>query len=140
MALQTLRAHSKGWVAGILFFFLIVAFAAWGIEDMLRQGFSRTGPVITVGSETVLPREFENAYQRMIRNLQERLNRQFDYDTAKTMGFIDALVAELQSERMFAQKSGARNCSPRKPGGNTPKTSHGWLFMPSDCPKTRGSA
>jgi peptidyl-prolyl cis-trans isomerase D len=107
MALQTLRAHTKGWVAGILFFFLIVAFAAWGIEDMLRQGFSRTGPVITVGKETVLPREFENAYQRMIRNLQERLSRQFDYDTAKNMGFIDALVAELQSERMFAQE--ARN-------------------------------
>jgi peptidyl-prolyl cis-trans isomerase D len=107
MALQTLRAHSKGWVAGILFFFLIVAFAAWGIEDMLRQGFSRTGPVITVGKETVLPSEFESAYQRLIRNLQERTQRQFDYETAKNMGFIDALVAELQSERMFAQE--ARN-------------------------------
>jgi peptidyl-prolyl cis-trans isomerase D len=107
MALQTLRTHSKGWVAGILFFFLIVAFAAWGIEDMLRQGFSRTGPVVTVGSESIGGREFENAYQRMIRNLQDRLQRQFDYDTAKSMGFIDALVAELQSERMFAQE--ARN-------------------------------
>jgi peptidyl-prolyl cis-trans isomerase D len=107
MALQTLRTHSKGWVAGILFFFLIVAFAAWGIEDMLRQGFSRTGPVITVGSEQIGGREFENAYQRMIRNLQERLQRQFDYETAKNMGFIDALVAELQSDRMFSQE--ARN-------------------------------
>ncbi|HEY7610323.1 MAG TPA: peptidyl-prolyl cis-trans isomerase [Alphaproteobacteria bacterium] len=109
MALQTLRTHSKGWVAGILFFFLIVAFAAWGIEDMLRQGFSRTGPVMRVGGEEVGAREFENAYQRMIRNLQERLQRQFDYDTAKSLGFIDALVAELQSDRMFAQE--ARNKS-----------------------------
>src|SRR5262249_10912506 len=108
MALQTLRTHSKGWVAGILFFFLIVAFAAWGIEDMLRQGFSRTGPVMTVGSETIGPREFENAYQRVIRNLQDRLQRQFDYDTAKNMGFIDALVAELQSDRMFAQEARAK--------------------------------
>lgn len=107
MALQTLRTHSKGWVAGILFFFLIVAFAAWGIEDMLRQGFSRTGPVVTVGSEQIGAREFENAYQRMIRTLQERLQRQFDYDTAKSMGFVDALVAELQSDRMFSQE--ARN-------------------------------
>ena len=107
MALQTLRTHSKGWVAGILFFFLILAFAAWGIEDMLRQGFSRTGPVMTVGNETVGSREFESAYQRMIRNLQERLQRQFDYDTAKSLGFVDALVVELQSDRMFAQE--ARN-------------------------------
>jgi len=105
MALQTLRTHSKGWVAGILFFFLIVAFAAWGIEDMLRQGFSRTGPVMTVGSEQVGGREFESAYQRMIRNLQDRLQRQFDYDTAKSLGFVDALVAELQSDRMFAQEA-----------------------------------
>ena len=49
MALQTLRTHAKGWVAGILFFVLILAFAAWGIEDMLRQGFSRTGPAMIVG-------------------------------------------------------------------------------------------
>ena len=105
MALQTLRTHAKGWVAGVLFFFLIVAFAAWGIEDMLRQGFSRTGPVMTVGSDTIGQREFENAYQRMIRNLQERLQRQFDYETAKSLGFIDALVAELQSDRMFAQEA-----------------------------------
>ena len=108
MALQTLRSHSKGWVAGILFFFLIIAFAAWGIEDMLRQGFSRTGPVMTVGSDSIGQREFENAYQRMIRNLQDRLQRQFDYDTAKSLGFIDALIGELQSERMFAQEARAK--------------------------------
>jgi peptidyl-prolyl cis-trans isomerase D len=109
MALQTLRTHAKGWVAGILFLVLILAFAAWGIEDMLRQGFSRTGPVMTVGGESVGQREFESAYQRMIRNVQERLQRQFDYDTAKSLGFVDALVAELQSDRMFAQE--ARNKS-----------------------------
>lgn len=107
MALQTLRTHAKGWVAGLLFLVLILAFAAWGIEDMLRQGFSRGGPVMKVGSEEVGQREFENAYQRMIRNLQERLQRQFDYEQAKSLGFVDALVAELQSDRMFAQE--ARN-------------------------------
>lgn len=105
MALQTLRTHAKGWVAGLLFLVLIVAFAAWGIEDMLRQGFSRTGPVMTVGGDTIGQREFESAYQRMIRNLQDRLQRQFDYETAKNMGFIDALLAELQSDRMFAQEA-----------------------------------
>jgi peptidyl-prolyl cis-trans isomerase D len=105
MALQTLRTHAKGWVAGFLFLVLIVAFAAWGIEDMLRQGFSRTGPVLTVGSESVGQQEFQNAYQKMIRNLQDRLQRQFDYETAKSMGFVSALVAELQSDRMFAQEA-----------------------------------
>ena len=108
MALQTLRSHSKGWVAGILFFFLIVAFAAWGIEDMLRQGFSRTDPVMTVGNEAVGQREFENAYQNMVRNLQARFRRQIDYETAKSMGLIDALIAEMQSDRMFAQEAQAK--------------------------------
>ena len=108
MALQTLRTHAKGWVAGLLFLVLIIAFAAWGIEDMLRQGFSRTGPVMTVGSEEVGQREFENAYQRMIRNLQERLKRQFDYEQAKALGVVDTLIAQLQSERMFAQEALAR--------------------------------
>jgi peptidyl-prolyl cis-trans isomerase D len=105
MALQTLRTHAKGWVAGILFFVLILAFAAWGIEDMLRQGFSRTGPAMTVGSEAIGQQEFQSAYQKMIRNLEDRLKRQFDYETAKSMGFVDALAAELQSDRMFAQEA-----------------------------------
>ena len=105
MALQTLRTHAKGWVAGLLFLVLILAFAAWGIEDMLRQGFSRTGPVMTVGSDSIGQQEFQNAYQKMIRNLQDRLQRQFDYETAKGMGFVDALIAELQSDRMFAQEA-----------------------------------
>lgn len=108
MALQALRKHSKGWVAGIMFFFLILAFAAWGIEDMLRQGFSRSGPVITVGSETVGQREFQSAYERMIRQLGERFQRQFDYEQAKSLGLIDALIAELQADRMFAQEAHAK--------------------------------
>jgi peptidyl-prolyl cis-trans isomerase D len=105
MALQSLRKHSKGWVAGILFFLLILAFAAWGIEDMLRQGLQRTGPALTVGSEQVSQREFQAAYNRMIRNLNERFQRQFDYETAKSLGLVNALVAELQAERMFAQEA-----------------------------------
>jgi peptidyl-prolyl cis-trans isomerase D len=105
MALQTLRTHAKGWVAGILFLVLILAFAAWGIEDMLRQGFSRTGPVMTVGSEAIGQREFESAYQKKIRELQDRLQRQLDYETAKAIGVVDALVAELQADRMFAQEA-----------------------------------
>jgi len=108
MALQTLRKHSKGWVAGILFFFLILAFAAWGIEDMLRQGLSRSGPVITVGSETVGPREFQSAYERMVRQLAERFQRQFDYEQAKSLGLVESLIAELQADRMFAQEARAK--------------------------------
>jgi peptidyl-prolyl cis-trans isomerase D len=108
MALQTLRTHSKGWVAGILFFLLILAFAAWGIEDMLRQGFSRSTPVMTIGDESISQREFESAYQNMVRNVQERFQRQIDYDTAKSMGLVDALIAELQSDRMFAQEAQAK--------------------------------
>ena len=108
MALQTLRKHSKGWVAGIMFFFLIVAFAAWGIEDMLRQGFTRSGPVITVGSETVGTRQFQSAYERVIKQLSERFQRQFDYEQAKSLGLIDALIAELQADLMFAQEARAK--------------------------------
>ncbi len=105
MALQALRKHSKGWVAGLLFFVLILAFAAWGIEDMLRQGFNRSGPVITVGREEVGQREFETAYRRLVGRLQEQLKRQFDYETIKGIGQIDALVRRLTLERFFVQEA-----------------------------------
>jgi peptidyl-prolyl cis-trans isomerase D len=100
--LQSLRKHSKGWVAGLLFFVLILSFAAWGIDDMLRQGFQATGPVIEVGRETVSRAEFENAYRRMINQWQERLGQSIDYDTAKKAGLVERLIAQLESERLFA--------------------------------------
>ncbi len=106
--LQSLRKHSKGWVAGILFFFLILAFAAWGIEDMLRQGFQRTGPVIEVGDEAIGRSEFENAYRRTMRVWEERLQRPIDYETAKKAGLVDQLIAQLESDRLFAQEARRR--------------------------------
>ncbi len=106
--LQSLRKHSKGWVAGLLFFVLILSFAAWGIDDMLRQGFQSTGPVIEVGRETVSRTEFENAYRRMINQWQERLQRTIEYDTAKKAGLVDQLIAQIEAERMFALEARAK--------------------------------
>jgi peptidyl-prolyl cis-trans isomerase D len=103
--LQQLRKHSKGWVAGILFFFLILAFAAWGIEDMLRQGFQRSGPVIEVGSQAVGAREFESAYRRTVSSWEQRLQRQIDYETAKKAGLVEQVIAQLETDLMFAQEA-----------------------------------
>jgi peptidyl-prolyl cis-trans isomerase D len=103
--LQQLRKHSKGWVAGILFLFLILAFAAWGIEDMLRQGFQRSGPVMEVGSEAVGPQEFESAYRRTVGSWEARLQRQIDYETAKKAGLVDQVIAQLEGDLMFMQEA-----------------------------------
>jgi peptidyl-prolyl cis-trans isomerase D len=108
MALQTIRSHSRGWVAIVLFFFLILAFGVWGIEDMIRQGVSRSGPVITVGSDTIDAQELQVFYQRMIRNFEERDKRGYDYETAKSRGYVAELIAQLQENRIWAQEARAK--------------------------------
>jgi peptidyl-prolyl cis-trans isomerase D len=107
MALQTLRKHSKGWVAGILFVVLIAAFAVWGIGDMLRTS-GPTGPVITVGSSNVEAREFDQVYRRQIQALENQLRRNIDYATAKQLGLVDGIIAQIVTERLILLEAAAR--------------------------------
>lgn len=107
MALQTLRKHSKGWVAGILFVVLIAAFAVWGIGDMLRTG-GPTGPVIVVGAAKVEAREFDRAYRRQMQALEEQLKRNIDYATAKNLGLVDAIINRIVADRLIQQEAAAR--------------------------------
>jgi peptidyl-prolyl cis-trans isomerase D len=107
MALQTLRKHSKGWVAGILFAVLIVAFAVWGIGDMLRTG-GPTGPVIVVGTSKVEAREFDQVYRRQIQTLENQLRRNIDYALAKQLGIVDGVIAQIVTERLILLEAAAR--------------------------------
>jgi peptidyl-prolyl cis-trans isomerase D len=72
---------------------LIVAFAVWGIGDVVR----RSGPtaVATVGSTEITTQEYRQAYQDELQSISRRLGRQLTSEQAKALGIETRALARL---------------------------------------------
>ena len=72
--LDAMRKASKGWLAGILIFILVLSFGIWGVQDMLN--LATTPTLASVAGERVTPDEFQREYNRLARlilRLEKRL-------------------------------------------------------------------
>lgn len=123
--MDALRQGARGWVAKILFFFLILSFAVWGIADVFT-GFNR-GSLAKVGDTQITANDFQQAFQNELyqisqqagRRITPEQGRQFGLDTraltrligaaaieghARQMSLAlpdEAIVADIQSEKSF---------------------------------------
>ena len=69
--LAAIRAFSKSWVAIVLFMLLLVSLIVWGgMGNMLKNPVS--SGVITVGSHSVSPGEFENQFTRQLEQIGQQ--------------------------------------------------------------------
>ncbi|WP_375460662.1 SurA N-terminal domain-containing protein [uncultured Enterovirga sp.] len=103
--LQGINRLGKSWVGkvvvAILFGFLIVSFAVWGIGDIFR-GNVRT-QVATVGGVDITAEQFRTAYQTEYQNLIRRARRSITPEQARALGLEQRVLARLVSEAAFDQ-------------------------------------
>ncbi len=92
--LQSMRKHSKGWLALFLFGLLILSFAAWGIGDMFRGG-GQSQEVAEVGDLTITIQAFNRDLQREMRRLQPLFNGQLDTAQAREFGVFDQVLSGM---------------------------------------------
>jgi peptidyl-prolyl cis-trans isomerase D len=72
---------------------LIVAFAIWGIGDVVRR--SGQSAVATVGPTEITNEEFRQAYQDEIQSISRRLGRRLTPEQAKILGVETRALARL---------------------------------------------
>jgi peptidyl-prolyl cis-trans isomerase D len=72
---------------------LIVAFAVWGIGDVVRR--SGQSAVATVGPTEITNEEFRQAYQDEIQSISRRLGRRLTPEQAKILGVETRALARL---------------------------------------------
>ncbi|MCS6891212.1 MAG: peptidyl-prolyl cis-trans isomerase [Rhodovarius sp.] len=103
--LMTLRALAGTWVAKALFVLLILSFAAWGIEDMLRN-LGRESTLARIDGQP--PIELSEAQERLRRELQ-RLQRategRLEPDAALRTALAERVVEGLITERAVAREA-----------------------------------
>lgn len=109
--LEGLRRASKNWlgktILTIVFGFLIISFAIWGIGDIFRGiGVSN---VAEVGSVNISTQEFRQNYQTQITNLQRQTRRAITNEQARAFGLDQQVLGRMISEAALDQKVRALN-------------------------------
>ena len=99
--LTSIRGKAKSWIVKVLFGFLIVAFAAWGIGDIFAtHGLNK--PVLTVGSMKYTREEFSRDLQRKLRQFQQQgLN--INAQQFAALGGVDQILNQATSRMLMTQ-------------------------------------
>ncbi|HYB55657.1 MAG TPA: peptidyl-prolyl cis-trans isomerase [Alphaproteobacteria bacterium] len=84
----------------VMFGMLILSFAVWGIGDIFRRGM-RAQYVAEVGSQRILPQEFQDQYRRELHRLQTMLQTEVTAERARELGLPQRVLREMISRVLF---------------------------------------
>jgi len=98
--IEAMRSKAASWMAKILAFLLIIAFAAWGIEDMFRAVEPNT-EVASIGGIDIPRDELGDQFNRLLRNMQAQLGPSFSTEQAVRMGLLDQILDRLVDARLL---------------------------------------
>lgn len=104
--LQLIRGNVGSWFIKILFGFLILSFAVWGIGDIFRGGGVRAS-VATVGDERIPVQRLVEAFQAELGRLQQIFGPTLDVQLALNIGLLDQAMDGLVTESLFNQAAGS---------------------------------
>jgi peptidyl-prolyl cis-trans isomerase D len=93
--LDALRRGSTGWVAKILFAFLVISFAIWGVADVFR-GFGR-GAIAKVGAHEIQVTDFQRQYQQEINLISRQAGHRISAEQARAAGLDNRVLAQLMA-------------------------------------------
>ena len=100
MMMQGIRKAGQGFlgklVIAIMFGFLIISFAIWGVGDIFR-GYGRN-EVAKIGKTEISVEQVRNAYQTEIQNLIRQQRRQISPEMARALGLDRQVLSRLVSE------------------------------------------
>jgi peptidyl-prolyl cis-trans isomerase D len=107
--LQGFRRAGQSWIGKtvitVMFGFLIVSFAIWGIGDIFRQ----TGPTVVaqVGSTKISPETVRTAYQNELQRLSRQYRRNITADQARLLGVDRQVLTRLVTDAVLDERSRA---------------------------------
>jgi len=101
--LTSLRALAGTWFAKVLFLLLIVSFAAWGIEDMLRN-FGRETAVARVDGQPIEQEEAAEALRRELQRINRATEGRFQPDQRIRLALAQQAVEALVTDRVLGRE------------------------------------
>lgn len=106
--LTWMRRLAGTWFAKILFVLLILSFAVWGIEDMVRNAFRDTA-IARVGGEAIEVAEAQEAAQRELARINRALGGQIEADARLRRAVAQQALETLVTDRVLRQEANRLN-------------------------------
>jgi peptidyl-prolyl cis-trans isomerase D len=104
--MQAIRGRAGNIIVKVLFGFLILSFAGWGISDYL---FRIRGPqetiVATVGDETIPAAELQRTLQPAIERMRGQFSGAVDMQLVKQLGLVDSTLNQLIDRDLLNQET-----------------------------------
>jgi len=101
--LNKIRENSGGLTAKILIFFLVAAFAVWGIADIFR-GFG-SDVVVTAGDTEIPVERFNAEYRRRIADFAERIGQPISPAEGRKYGIDRQVIAQLAGAAVLSEEA-----------------------------------
>nr|WP_314073615.1 SurA N-terminal domain-containing protein [uncultured Roseococcus sp.] len=98
-----MRRLAGTWFARALFVLLILSFAAWGIEDTLRN-LGRDTAVARVGSDKIEVEEAQDAARRELQRVQRQLQGRIEINAAIRRAIASQAIETLVLDRAIRQE------------------------------------
>ncbi|MEO1711696.1 MAG: SurA N-terminal domain-containing protein, partial [Pseudomonadota bacterium] len=86
---------------------LVLAFAVWGIEDMLR-GFSPSG-VAKVGDREISQEEFQDSYNQQLRAVSQQFRRRLTPQEAQAIRLPSQVLTRMVNATLIEIETGKLN-------------------------------
>jgi len=99
--MEFLRERAKGWFAWILFLFIGVPFAFWGINSYFKP--STENAVAKVNDFSISSQQYQTAYQQARQRLQAQLGRNFDPSVLDEQFLKQRVIDQLINEQVLAE-------------------------------------
>jgi peptidyl-prolyl cis-trans isomerase D len=97
--LTSIRGKAKSWIVKVLFGFLIIAFAAWGIGDIFaNRGLSK--PVLEVGELSYSQQEFDRDLRRRLQQFRQQ-GLDINAEQFAALGGIDQIISQQTSQMLL---------------------------------------
>ncbi len=101
--ITAMRRLAGTWFAKLLFVLLILSFAVWGIEDMLRNIWRDTA-VARVGDEAIEVEEGQEAARREFQRIQRQLQGSVELDARIRRAVAEQALEGLVLDRVLRQE------------------------------------
>ena len=99
--IQWMHSTVAKWILRFLAVFLIISFAAWGIEDMIRPP-SNIEDVAEVDGTVIGRYEVSQQFARLMNTMRGRLGPDFDIQQAVQLGLLDQVLDQMINARLIS--------------------------------------
>ncbi|MEL6291296.1 MAG: SurA N-terminal domain-containing protein [Pseudomonadota bacterium] len=106
--MEAIRKGASSWIVKLLVIVpLVLAFAVWGIEDMLR-GFSPSG-VAKVGDREISQEEFQDSYNQQLRAVSQQFRRRLTPQEAQAIRLPSQVLTRMVNATLIEIETGKLN-------------------------------